>query len=103
TPTLCRNGLPLTKGRVRYSNDRSLPSRRKPLTFMPPLGRNGGIFMETLAVRPLNEQVESQSEQLRSFDPLASVKMMRFDLECFWYVLPETRQRACDEELSYLA
>jgi hypothetical protein len=42
-------------------------------------------------------------EGQKSFDPLASVDMLRYDLENFGQVLPETRERVCDEELSYLA
>ncbi len=42
-------------------------------------------------------------ETRRSFNPLASVEMMRFDLSYFGEVLPETLDRIRDEELSYLA
>ena len=52
--------------------------------------------MESLAEQPTHEK-------LRSFDPLASVDMMRFDLQRFGQILPETRQRVGDEELSYIA
>ncbi len=48
------------------------------------------------------EQLRSP-EKLRSFDPLASVDMMMFDIQRSGYVLPETRNRVYDEELSYLA
>lgn len=51
----------------------------------------------------MNRAEQPPHEQLRSFDPLASVDMMRFDLQCFGRVLPETRQRVYDEELSYIA
>lgn len=53
--------------------------------------------MERLVEQP------PEAEKLRSFDPLASVDMYRFDLERFGQILPETRQRVCDEELSFLA
>lgn len=52
--------------------------------------------MEKLAEQPTEER-------RRSFDALASVNMFRYDLERFGQVLPETRERVCDEELSYLA
>ena len=39
----------------------------------------------------------------RSFDPLSGVNLFRYDLEHFGQVLPETRSRVCDEQLSYLA
>lgn len=42
-------------------------------------------------------------EELKSFNPLASVDRFRFDLDHFGFVLPETRQRVREEELSYLA
>lgn len=58
--------------------------------------------METLAAQP-PQQEQDRQEQLRSFDPLASVNMLRFDLMTFGHVLPETKQRVCDEELSFLA
>jgi hypothetical protein len=45
---------------------------------------------------------QPQKEQLRSFDPLASVRMLRYDYDTFGKVLPETRARVQDEELSYL-
>ncbi|MFA5004418.1 MAG: hypothetical protein WC498_04050 [Candidatus Saccharimonadales bacterium] len=51
--------------------------------------------METLAAQPSHEK-------LKSFDPLASVDMFRFDIERFGRVLPETRYRVHDEELSHL-
>lgn len=49
------------------------------------------------------EQLVEQPEKLRSFDLLASVNMMRFDIQRFNQVLPETRQRVYDEELSLMA
>ena len=51
--------------------------------------------MESLAAQP-------KSEQLRSFDQLASIDMLRFDQQRFGMVLPETRERVYDEELSYV-
>lgn len=53
--------------------------------------------MERLAEQPIKIETE------KSFDPLASVDMYRFDLEQFGRILPETRQRVFDEELSYVA
>jgi len=44
----------------------------------------------------------SQESYLRSFDVLASVNMLRYDLQYFGEVLPETQERVCDEELSYV-
>lgn len=52
--------------------------------------------MEILVEQP-------SAEQSRSFDIMASVHMFRYDLEHFGQVLPETRQRVCDEELSCIA
>ncbi len=52
--------------------------------------------METLAAQP------PQQERFKSFDPLASVHLMRFDLQTCGEVLPETLERVQDEELSYL-
>lgn len=43
------------------------------------------------------------AELKKSFDPLASVDMYRFDLQRFGHILPETHQRVYDEELSYIA
>ncbi|CAN5148168.1 hypothetical protein BH09PAT3_BH09PAT3_1890 [soil metagenome] len=51
--------------------------------------------MEALVEQP-------KQEQLKSFDVLASVDMLQFDLQRFGQILPETRQRVLDEELSYL-
>lgn len=51
----------------------------------------------------MNRAEQPSYEQLRSFEPLASVDMMRFDLQRFGHVLPETRRRVYDEELSYIA
>ncbi len=51
--------------------------------------------METLVEQPTQEQT-------KSYEPTASVAMLRYDLENFDTIQPETRQRVCDEELSYL-
>lgn len=51
--------------------------------------------MENLATAPV-------VEQQKSFDLLASVRMMRYDLAQFGHVLPPTRQRVEDEEVSFL-
>jgi len=74
--------------------------------------------MRTLAEQPLpvvdgnhlipgNEEfaVEKQSgpESQMSFDPLASINRLRFDIKSFGYILPETKQQVFNEELSYLA
>lgn len=45
----------------------------------------------------------TQTEQLRSFDPLASVDLYQFDLQMYGRILPETEQRVYDEELTYIA
>jgi hypothetical protein len=47
--------------------------------------------------------VQSTSEQQRSFDILATVNLLRYDIEHFGEVLPQTRERVCDEELSSIA
>ena len=41
-------------------------------------------------------------EQRQSFDPMASVRMFRYDLDTFGRILPETRERVQDEELSLI-
>ncbi len=52
--------------------------------------------METLAEQPLRERI-------KSYDVLASVNMLCFDLDHFEDgIQAETRQRVCDEELSYM-
>jgi hypothetical protein len=48
-------------------------------------------------------EAEGHIEQRKSFDALASVRMFRYDLENFGQVLPETRERVQDEELSLIA
>ena len=52
--------------------------------------------MEVLAVQP-------HQEQSRSFDIVASIDMLRFDLQANGRVVPETMQRVRDEELTYIA
>ncbi len=42
-------------------------------------------------------------ERYKSFDPMASIDLMRFDLQMTGVILPETMQRVCDEELTYIA
>lgn len=61
------------------------------------------MSVETLtrAEQPPWDELEVDEE--RSFNPCASVNMLRYDLENFGAILPETRERVCDEELSYLA
>lgn len=44
-----------------------------------------------------------KQERLRSFDMMASVDMLRYDITMFGHVLPETRQRVHDEEMSLMA
>lgn len=44
-----------------------------------------------------------KQERLRSFDMMASVDMLRYDIAMFGRVLPETRQRVHDEEMSLMA
>lgn len=39
----------------------------------------------------------------RTFDMLASIDMLRFDLQVYGEVLPETLERVMDEEMSYMA
>lgn len=52
--------------------------------------------METVAEQLTNERV-------KSYDVVASVNMLRFDLDNFEDgIQPETRRRVCDEELSYM-
>lgn len=68
------------------------------MSFCDPRIRSGeeGIFVERLGEPPTRER-------LTSFDLLASVDMLRFDIQRFGEVLPETRQRVYDEELSLMA
>lgn len=49
------------------------------------------------------EKQKSQEHQSKSFDVLASVRLMQFDIEQFGHVLPETHQRIHDEELTLIA
>jgi len=51
---------------------------------------------------PPDAEFTGQHEQRKSFDPVASVRMFRYDLEQFGSVLPETRERVQDEELSLI-
>jgi len=51
----------------------------------------------------LGPEVASYSEACKSFDPLASVRMYRYDLYHFGHILPETHQRIMDEEISLMA
>lgn len=44
-----------------------------------------------------------EREKFKSFDLMASVDMMRFDMERFGRVLPETRMRVYDEELTSIS
>lgn len=55
--------------------------------------------METLAAPPTREL---EAKEHKSLDLLSSVDMFRYDLETSGTVLPETRQRVYDEELSFL-
>lgn len=52
--------------------------------------------MECLAAQPT-------TEELKSFDLLANVDALRFDIERYGYVLPETREQVGNEQLSYLS
>jgi hypothetical protein len=63
---------------------------------MPLFDENEGIFMPALAEQPTQERQ-------KSFDIVANVNMLRYDLQCFGEILPETRQRVLDEQLSFLA
>lgn len=55
----------------------------------------------TAAERPLQEK-QTKHEQARSFDLSTSARMMRADLRQYGYVLPETRERVLDEDMSYV-
>ncbi len=55
-----------------------------------------------MSVETLTAAEQPVREQRKSYEPLASVNLLRYDLENFGAVQPETRQRSCDEELSYL-
>lgn len=49
------------------------------------------------------EKIYQTAEAKLSFDPLASINLMRFDIDNFGSVLPETKMRILDEECSYFA
>lgn len=51
----------------------------------------------------MNKAEQPAHEQLTSFDTLASVDLMQFDLQRFGRINPETRQRVYDDELSSIA
>lgn len=51
----------------------------------------------------LPEYQKIETEKFRSFDVLASVDLYKFDLINYGHILPETKQRVCDEELTYIA
>lgn len=55
------------------------------------------MIMEAVAEQPRTQ------EQRQSFDPLASIYMLRYDIGHFGYILPETRERVRDEQLSQLS
>lgn len=68
--------------------------------FVPASEEQGFLMLQT-------PETQIQSEELReepkSFDVMASVNMLRFDLENFGSILPETKQRSYDEELTFVA
>lgn len=45
----------------------------------------------------------TEAEVQKSFDVVASVRMLRYDIHSYGTVLPETLQRVYDEELTYIA
>jgi hypothetical protein len=51
----------------------------------------------------LKRETNQSHEQAVSFDILASVNMLRYDIEQHRTILPETMERVHDEELSYIA
>ncbi len=51
----------------------------------------------------MSETVTAAEKKLSSFDVLASVNLMRHDLDNYGQVLPETLERVYDEELTYIA
>ena len=52
---------------------------------------------------PEQPRAQIQTENFRSFDPLASVDLYSYDLLMHGHVLPETKARVYNEELSYIA
>jgi hypothetical protein len=50
-----------------------------------------------------NEARTASAEEAHSFDVLASVDMLKFDLQKFGSIMPETMQRVFDEEITYMA
>jgi hypothetical protein len=69
----------------------------KILSFL--LQKSRSFNLETLTV----EKVESQEKINKSFDVLASVNLFRSDLEAYGRILPETKERVYDEELTFIA
>lgn len=55
----------------------------------------------TIEQKQLNQIGET--ERQKSFDVVASVRMLRYDIDNFGRVLPETMQQVYDEELTYIA
>lgn len=51
----------------------------------------------------MESALQTETQAQKSFDVLASVRMLRYDLAAFDRVLPETLQRVYDEELTYIA
>lgn len=49
------------------------------------------------------ENTKSYEREDRSFDVLASVHLLRSDLEAYGEILPETKERVYDEELTFIA
>lgn len=58
---------------------------------------------EQLGVVATGERTEIQGDSAKSFNLLASINMFRTDLREYGRVLPETRERVVDEELSLIA
>ena len=51
----------------------------------------------------LGREVAEYQESCKSFDPLASLRMYRYDLYHFGRILPETYERVVAEEMSFIA
>ncbi len=66
------------------------------MALAPERARAFFIQMETLT------QKKIEKENYHSFNILANVNSLKFDLENYGYVLPETREQVCNEQLSFI-
>lgn len=70
---------------------------------MPVIAERSPALESTFDFSALSTEAEVNAEARKSFDVLASVNMLRVDLLAHDRILPETRERILDEELSLIA